>query len=257
MRALRRSEQSLFNCACSAVQDARFVASIVGLYVGLPCYANLRAGLWHVAPPPDAAATSATGAPPPVPTCYFKSTDGHHGNWKFSTTRLNLHVAQAAARAGGAVVVDATRRGKTFPDALTKTLPCWAAVLNRAVAEVRRQQQQQQGEQEQQQQQQHREQQQQQQGSAAEWDTDVHLPPWVPDHEAHQIRQRLEGWAASLLEVRGCSGGGGGEQRVCLGPAVSANTTTLPTPPACAPPPSPSAPAAAGRQPRAPRRRAA
>ena len=48
-------------------------------------------------------------------TCYFKSTDGHAGNWSFSLIRLNLHVALQAAAAGGCFVVDATRRGKTFP----------------------------------------------------------------------------------------------------------------------------------------------
>ena len=48
-------------------------------------------------------------------TCYFKSTDGHAGNWSFSLIRLNLHVALHAAAAGGCFVVDATRRGKTFP----------------------------------------------------------------------------------------------------------------------------------------------
>jgi hypothetical protein len=29
-------------------------------------------------------------------TCYFKSTDGHVGNWSFSTARLNLHLALLA-----------------------------------------------------------------------------------------------------------------------------------------------------------------
>ena len=59
----------------------------------------------------NAPSTSASSAPP-VATCYFKSTDGHNNNWSFSTVRLNLHVAEAAAAAGGALLVDATRRGK-------------------------------------------------------------------------------------------------------------------------------------------------
>ena len=29
------------------------------------------------------------------------------------------------------VIVDSTRRGKTMPDALSKTIPIWCAVLNR------------------------------------------------------------------------------------------------------------------------------
>ena len=46
------------------------------------------------------------------PTCYFKSTDGHCNNWMFSLTRLNMHVAMLAARKGGVMIVDATRKGK-------------------------------------------------------------------------------------------------------------------------------------------------
>jgi hypothetical protein len=70
---------------------------------------------------------------PPDATCYFKSTDGHPGTWLFSLTRLNLAFAESAARAGGALIVDATRSGKRFPDALARTLPLWAAVLNAIV----------------------------------------------------------------------------------------------------------------------------
>lgn len=33
---------------------------------------------------------------------------------------------------GGAIIVDSTRRGKRFPDALSKTVPTWCAVLNSA-----------------------------------------------------------------------------------------------------------------------------
>ena len=57
--------------------------------------------------------------PPPPPShpstllyVYKQSTDGHSGQWAFSSTRLNLHLALAAAKAGGAIVVDSTRRGK-------------------------------------------------------------------------------------------------------------------------------------------------
>ena len=46
------------------------------LYPTLPVFANLRCGLWY--------------APRARDTCYFKSTDGHNGNWSFSCTRLNL-----------------------------------------------------------------------------------------------------------------------------------------------------------------------
>jgi tRNA A64-2'-O-ribosylphosphate transferase len=49
---------------------------VCALYPTLPVFANLRCGLWY--------------APHARDTCYFKSTDGHNGNWSFSCTRLNL-----------------------------------------------------------------------------------------------------------------------------------------------------------------------
>jgi tRNA A64-2'-O-ribosylphosphate transferase len=100
-RALNREQHSLYNCLLSILDDSRFVNEIRVLYSGLPVFVNLRCGLWY----------SAAGHE----TCYFKSTDGHFGNWSFSLVRLNLHVAQACSQRGGCVIVDATRRGKTFP----------------------------------------------------------------------------------------------------------------------------------------------
>eukprot|EP00466_Bigelowiella_natans_P004645 jgi/Bigna1/73987/fgenesh1_pg.27_\ len=84
----------------------------------LPLFANLRNGLWY--------SSDFNG------TCYFKSTDGHPGKWAFSTTRLNLHVAAAASEHGGIVIADSSR-SREFPDAFSRTVPIWCAVLNRAV----------------------------------------------------------------------------------------------------------------------------
>ena len=100
-RELKKEENGLFNCLNSIVADVTFVGEIRNLYPSLPLVANLRCGLWYT-PKPDS-------------TCYFKSTDGHAGNWSFSCTRLNLHVADIAARKGGAIIVDATRKGKKYP----------------------------------------------------------------------------------------------------------------------------------------------
>lgn len=109
--------------------------------------------------------------PPGSPTCYFKSTDGHHGGWGCSTKRLNVHVAVAAAKAGGALLVDSTRKGKRFPDSFNKTVPIWACVLNRAVQRLR------------------------QEGGVPDpeggWDTALHVPVWVVSALAHV-------WANSL-----------------------------------------------------------
>ena len=101
LRQLKKEECSLFNCACSVSSDAVFIDEVSQLHSGLPVIANLRCGLWYTRNPQQ--------------TCYFKSTDGHNGNWSFSTTRLNMHIAETAASKNGCVIVDATRRGKTFP----------------------------------------------------------------------------------------------------------------------------------------------
>lgn len=102
-RELRREANGLYNCLCSVWADAAFVREIAVLYPGLPLLANLRCGLWYA--PPAALAG----------TCYFKSTDGHANGPGFSSTRLNWHVAELAARRGGVAIVDATRKGKRFP----------------------------------------------------------------------------------------------------------------------------------------------
>ena len=117
---LKRSNLSISNRLRSIAQDSTFVASLSALY-GLPLVANERCGSWYV--PPAAKAASA----------YFKSTDGHAGQWGLSTRRLNLHLLDLIAERGGCVVVDSTRRGKRMPDALSKTVPIWCCVMNRVI----------------------------------------------------------------------------------------------------------------------------
>lgn len=36
------------------------------------------------------------------------------------------------------MIVDSTRKGKRFPDSMSKTIPIWTCVLNRAIANFRR-----------------------------------------------------------------------------------------------------------------------
>ena len=123
---------------------------------GLPVIANLRNGLWYA--PPHVFST----------TCYFKSTDGHTSQWKFSSSRINLHVAQLAAQKDGCVIVDSTRRGKKFPDALYATLPIWMAVLNSLLF------------------------------PAHDLVDLFHSPPWMPSSIRDQILQRLPSLLASI-----------------------------------------------------------
>jgi tRNA A64-2'-O-ribosylphosphate transferase len=125
--------------------------------------------------------------PRPDAEAYFKSTDGHNGHWQFSTTRLNWHIALLAAQSGGCMLVDATRRGKTFPDALTKTVPLWCAVINRAVASHRQRAQ--------------------APPPADGWDLELHLPPWASRNEAAGIAARLPSWVADLEGVGADIGG--------------------------------------------------
>jgi tRNA A64-2'-O-ribosylphosphate transferase len=53
--------------------------------------ANERCGSWYI--PPDTKSGSA----------YFKSTDGHTGQWDFSFRRLNLQILPLAREHGGYV----------------------------------------------------------------------------------------------------------------------------------------------------------
>ena len=148
VRALRKDDHGPYNCLASIVHDTHFVKRVVFEY-SLPAFANLRCGLWyagkgHGLRTEDGADLVSSVADtqrdvndlrcPINGTCYFKSTDGHCNNWSFSATRLNMHVAECAARAGGCLIIDATRSTtKRFPDSLSKTIPIWAAVVNRCI----------------------------------------------------------------------------------------------------------------------------
>jgi tRNA A64-2'-O-ribosylphosphate transferase len=122
MRDLRRATLSIPNRLRSILRDADFVQHVVTEQSPegskLPLIANERCGSWYI--PPDRKAGSA----------YFKSTDGHFGQWDFSLRRLNLQVLSIVGKYGGAVIVDSTRRGKSMPDAFAKTVPIWVMVMN-------------------------------------------------------------------------------------------------------------------------------
>lgn len=120
LTSLKRSALSTHNRLSSIQFDANFVASVSNAY-SLPLAANERCGSWYI--PPGKKAESV----------YFKSTDGHTNEWKFSTRRLNLQLLDLVGRCGGCVIVDSTRRGKSMSDALSKTIPVWCCVMNRAL----------------------------------------------------------------------------------------------------------------------------
>lgn len=85
---LKRANLSITNRLRSIRQDAQFVEQ-VAITSGLPLVANERCGSWYVDPELKAA------------SAYFKSTDGHTGQWKFSTRRLNLHLLEIIGRQRG------------------------------------------------------------------------------------------------------------------------------------------------------------
>jgi hypothetical protein len=116
-RLARRQSRNLLARLRSIAVDSAWVRASLStgaISTSLPVFANLRAGAWYTASPQHA---------------YFKSTDGHYHTAAFSRTRLNLHLARAAAAAGGAVLVDATASGKRFPDSFI-TVAIWATVFN-------------------------------------------------------------------------------------------------------------------------------
>lgn len=120
LKELRKSTLSITNRLHSILRDAEFVQAVAAQH-DLPVIANERCGSWYV--PPQLKAGSA----------YFKSTDGHTGQWAFSLRRLNLHVLEIIGRCEGCIIVDSTRRGKVMPDAFSKTVGIWCAVVNRAL----------------------------------------------------------------------------------------------------------------------------
>ncbi|KDD73443.1 initiator tRNA phosphoribosyl transferase, partial [Helicosporidium sp. ATCC 50920] len=170
LRAMKRLELGVYNCVASAVHDAQFVEQVAACRARWPLLANVRCGAWYVERPSG--------------VCAFKSTDGHSGNWSFSTVRLNLHTAAEARRAGGCVIADATRRGKVFPDAMSKTIPIWAAVLNRAARALGLVEG---GEEE--------------DGDGTRPEHDLRLPPWIPASEREQILPKIDAWVTDLRGV--------------------------------------------------------
>ena len=87
-------------------------------------------------------------------SCCFKSTDGHYGTWNFSLKRLNLHLLRCLvgdsesttttttttttlSKNVTVVILDASS-SKVYPDSFSRTIPIWAAVLNRIAIRYRR-----------------------------------------------------------------------------------------------------------------------
>ncbi|KAM0755461.1 initiator tRNA phosphoribosyl transferase [Meredithblackwellia eburnea MCA 4105] len=122
---IRAKLRDTFNRLHSIAEDADFIdRQVRTCFPDFPVVANQRAGAWYVKPSDEQAqGTGATHA-------YFKSTDGHIGVHDFNLRRSNLALLPLIRERKGIILVDSTRRGKRFPDALSKTIPIWCAVLN-------------------------------------------------------------------------------------------------------------------------------
>lgn len=179
-RTIKRKDSSLYNALRSIYEDSIFIGEMSQLWPNLPLLANLRCGLWYSSNFES--------------TCYFKSTDGHCNNWSFNTSRLNLHVAHLAGQKGGCIIVDSTRRGKRFPDSMSKTIPIWTCVLNRAIANYRNKMHSY-GFKESNIANHHHE---NSKMVPVDWDCSLHLPVWVSRTEKQSIEDRLEEWIKQL-----------------------------------------------------------
>ena len=88
LSSIKRTRLSIKNRLTSIYEDSRFVQEVSGVAC-LPLIANERCGSWYI--PTEKKVGSA----------YFKSTDGHQGQWKFSLRRLNLQVLDVVSKHDG------------------------------------------------------------------------------------------------------------------------------------------------------------
>ena len=126
---LRREESDLLNRLKSISIDFEWLEELLEFATDesnkkYPIVANLRCGAWYY-PPSKLHATS-----------HYKSTDGHYGTWAFSMSRLNLNIIKLLEEHTAVCIIDSTRKGKLFPDAMIRTIPIWAAVLNRLKSHI-------------------------------------------------------------------------------------------------------------------------
>ena len=92
---------------------------------------------------------------------------------------LTLAVGRISATILRFILVDSTRAGKRMPDALSKTVPIWCTVVNRAVKATF--------------------------SKDASWDIALYTPPGTVSAQEHaQIEARLDGWADHLVVSPTC-----------------------------------------------------
>jgi hypothetical protein len=108
-----------------------------------------------------------------------------------------VSIRDYAAEKGGCIIVDATRRGKCFPDSMSKTIPIWACVINRALVDIRKKLDKQPS---------HLKPQEdaldiEEIGAgrhSLDWDCQLHLPIWVSETEKNNIANLMDSWVEDL-----------------------------------------------------------
>lgn len=104
-------------------------------------------------------------------------TDGHINEYNMSPSRLNLDLLRRLVIHGGCLLIDSTRQGKSLPDALSKTVPIWCCVVNRAALQLNPER------------------------SDRGWDTELHLPAFLPPSEPGLIEKQLPRFVELLLSI--------------------------------------------------------
>ena len=155
----------LLNRLKSIYYDSRQVSELQQMIPNSEIIANLRCGKWYC-------------SDPNVKTCYFKSTDGHNGQWDFNTRRLNMNVLELILTDVPTIIVDATaNHRKVYPDALSKTVPIWITVLNHYLMKL----------------------------SKVYSKTQIHLPNTISNNEKHNllthISKKIDDWVLEFENI--------------------------------------------------------
>ena len=107
----------------------------------------------------------------------FLSLFNTMGQFRSLAHSVNFQGQQIQHWRDSMILVDSTRSGKRIPDALSKTVPIWCAVINRAMVLLNPDLPQ----------------------VNERWDSSLYTAPGaVSAQEHHQIETKLDGWARAL-----------------------------------------------------------
>ena len=120
---LGHHSSDIYDRLSSIKYESDLAAELALIFPSIPWIPNERAGLWYLS---RTKVNVLKGV-----SVYFKSTDGHVGQWDVNPRRLNLHLLHYVSSNKGLFIIDVTKQGKKFPDSQSKTIPLWCCVMNR------------------------------------------------------------------------------------------------------------------------------